>query len=463
MSKGAFAEAGRTAVLQNIQGLQQFLIKYPPFDQMEPTHLVYLIEQCQLHFYAAGDCIAKPADGRIEHLYIIKQGHVIGQRPALSGEGLETHLEVAVGECFPMAAMIGERATRTEYIADEDTFCLRFNREAFTRLLAESDPFRDFAMRGVSSLLQMVNQQVQLKAAETLGAQYSLDTRLGELCGRSPVTCRSGISLREAVCTMQEHMIGGLVMVDEAFSPMGLFALRDLRRVIADGSGQLDTPLEELMHREPFCLPPTATAFDAAMAMTQRHIHHVLVVEDDKLTGVISERDLFSLQRVDLVHLARSISSARSIGELAALRKDISHLVDNMLAHGASPAQLTHIISLLNDHTVCRVIELIIEQDGDPGVPFTWLVFGSEGRREQTLHTDQDNGILFEAGSQTRPTRFARSCYPWPGASTRHWTSAASPCARATSWPATRSCACHARNGCAASAASSSRRPRTTC
>jgi CBS domain-containing protein len=68
-----------------------------------------------------------------------------------------------------------------------------------------------------------------------------------------------------------------------------------------------------------------------------------------------------------------------------------------MLAHGASSTQITHIITLLNDHTVCRVIELTLAEKGDPGVPFSWLCFGSEGRREQTLHTDQDNGILFEA------------------------------------------------------------------
>src|SRR5690606_19312935 len=57
----------------------------------------------------------------------------------------------------------------------------------------------------------------------------------------------------------------------------------------------------------------------------------------------------------------------------------------------------TRIITLLNDHTVRRVIELAIDDMGDPGIPFTWLCFGSEGRSEQTLHTDQDNGILFEA------------------------------------------------------------------
>ncbi|MBW4968450.1 cyclic nucleotide-binding protein, partial [Pseudoalteromonas sp. CR1] len=40
---------------------------------------------------------------------------------------------------------------------------------------------------------------------------------------------------------------------------------------------------------------------------------------------------------------------------------------------------------------------LTLADKGDPGVPFSWLCFGSEGRREQTLFTDQDNGILFDA------------------------------------------------------------------
>ncbi|MEA9980038.1 putative nucleotidyltransferase substrate binding domain-containing protein, partial [Pseudomonas sp. RTS4] len=70
---------------------------------------------------------------------------------------------------------------------------------------------------------------------------------------------------------------------------------------------------------------------------------------------------------------------------------------DRMLAHGASSTQITQIITLLNDHTVCRVIELTVLEKGDPAIPFSWLCFGSEGRREQTLFTDQDNGILFEA------------------------------------------------------------------
>ncbi|RON60062.1 cyclic nucleotide-binding protein [Pseudomonas fluorescens] len=398
MSKAdAFTQAGKTAVLQNIQGTLQFLQRFPPFNQMEHAHLAYLVEQCQLRFYAQGESIIKPADGPVEYFYIVKQGRVVGERQHITKPGTETTFEITTGECFPLAALIGERATRTAHLASEDTFCLQLNKPAFIKLFALSNTFRDFALRGVSSLLDQVNQQVQQKAVETLGTQYSLNTRLGELAMRHPVTCSPETPLREAVKLMHDQQVGSIVAVDEHKAPLGIFTLRDLRHVVAEGIGDFSEALARHMTPSPFYLSPDHSAFDAAIAMTERHIAHVCLVKDQRLCGVVSERDLFSLQRVDLVHLARTIRSAQRVEQLITLRGEIGQLVERMLAHGASSTQITHIITLLNDHTVCRVIELTLAEKGDPGVPFSWLCFGSEGRREQTLHTDQDNGILFDA------------------------------------------------------------------
>ncbi|EJN37515.1 putative signal-transduction protein containing cAMP-binding and CBS domain-containing protein [Pseudomonas sp. GM84] len=395
--KDAYSQAGRTAVLQNIQGTLQFLQRFPPFNQMEHSHLGFLVEQCQLRFYASGESILKPVDGPVEHFYIVKQGRVVGERQHLVKPGVETTFEITSGECFPLAALLGERATRTEHLAGEDTFCLQLNKAAFIRLFSMSDVFRDFALRGVSSLLDQINQQVRQRAVETLGTQYSLNTPLGELAMRHPVVCAPDTPLREAVRLMHEQQVGSIVVVDPQRYPVGIFTLRDLRQVVAAADADLGAPIDRHMTAQPFYLSPQASAFDAAMAMTERHIAHVCLVDNQRLCGVVSERDLFSLQRVDLVHLARTIRHAPRLDTLVSLRGEIGQLVERMLAHGASSTQITQIITLLNDHTVCRVIELALAERGDPGVPFSWLCFGSEGRREQTLHTDQDNGILFEA------------------------------------------------------------------
>jgi CBS domain-containing protein len=95
------------------------------------------------------------------------------------------------------------------------------------------------------------------------------------------------------------------------------------------------------------------------------------------------------------VQLSRSITHAPDIATLTRLGRDIHRVIDQMLVQGASVAQLTQIITLLNDHITRRVITLCVAEAGAPPAAFTWLSFGSEGRQEQTLKTDQDNGILF--------------------------------------------------------------------
>ncbi|XOT97409.1 DUF294 nucleotidyltransferase-like domain-containing protein, partial [Alcaligenes pakistanensis] len=137
------------------------------------------------------------------------------------------------------------------------------------------------------------------------------------------------------------------------------------------------------------------SAFDAALLMVEHRIGHICLVQDHKVVGMVSERDVFSLQRVDLVHLSRALRCAQDVSVLVSLQSDIGRLVDAMLAHGARSEQLTAVITRLNDHTVQRTIELTLPGSGLEGIEFCWLAFGSQARGEQTRHTDQDNGILF--------------------------------------------------------------------
>ena len=120
--------------------------------------------------------------------------------------------------------------------------------------------------------------------------------------------------LREAVTLMHEQQVGSIVVVDEHKAPLGIFTLRDLRQVVADGSGR-PRPSHRAAHDPGAVLSfaPTTAPSTRAIAMTERHIAHVCLVKDQRLCGVVSERDLFSLQRVDLVHLARTIRSAARV------------------------------------------------------------------------------------------------------------------------------------------------------
>ncbi|MDI9246809.1 putative nucleotidyltransferase substrate binding domain-containing protein [Marinobacter sp. CHS3-4] len=380
---------------QNTRAIMAFLREHAPFTSMDENHLAHFAEHASLRFYADGDVVLSPDEGPVTRFHIVKQGRIVGERGSLKDGETETTFEISVGECFPLAALIGERPTHTLHRAAGDTFCLSIENDAFITLLSESEAFRDFCIRGVSSLLDQVNQNIQSNAMVSMGGGSSLDTPLERYAIRNPIVCSPDLPVRKAVARMHENSVGSIVITNDTRHPKGIFTLRDLRTLVAEERAPLDTPIGQVMTPDPCCLTAEADAFEAAMKMAEFHFSHVCVVDDDgRLIGMVSERDLFALQRVDLVNLARTIGTANHLRTLVSLRTDVSRLVDAMLAHGADSGQVVKIITTLNDVTVRRVLELNLMKN-DPGVPFTWLTFGSEGRQEQTLLTDQDNGILF--------------------------------------------------------------------
>lgn len=385
----------KARVLHNTRNLTSFLQAHAPFNQMELHQLSYLIENSELAFFAKGQVIIGPDNGAVESLYIVKKGQIQGERQTINQQSPHVAISILPGECFPMSALLGERSTSTLHRAAQDSFCFIIPKKYFIKTFTDSEPFRDFAIRGVSSLLDQANQQVKLNASENLHEGYSLDTPLCEFAKKNPIVCTPDTPIQKAVERMHANNIGSIVATNEQREPIGIFTLRDLRRVIAEEHQDLSIALSQVMTHKPKSLPITATAFDAALLMAKHHFAHVCLVDKGTLAGVISERDIFSLQRVNLVHLARSLDNAPSFEAINIIRADIPGLINNMLAHGASVLQINRITTLLNDYTVTRILELTSQTYKGIIPDFTWLSFGSEARMEQTLVTDQDNGILF--------------------------------------------------------------------
>ncbi len=390
-------ESSRPATTNTVVApVVEFLSRHAPFDQMSPAHVEFLAKRLNLGFYARGERITEPEQGPAGVFYIIKQGRVRGETEDERGPSEEGAWELVAGECFPIGALLGRRPVRTVHRAVEDSFCFELHREDFEKLLSLSPVFHDFCSRRLANLLDQALRAAQATHATEVSGDASLSAPLANLVRRDPVSCVAATPIRTALERMQTERVGSMIVTDEERRPIGVFTLHDLLpRVVGTGVG-LDTPMSEVMTPQVHTLPPQATAHEAAVLMADRGIGHVCLVEDGKLAGVVSERDLFSLQRIGLVNLSRSITGAPDLQALARHGRDIRRLIDQMLVQGASVAQLLQIITLLNDHVARRAIGLTLAETGMPGVAFSWISFGSEGRQEQTLKTDQDNGIVFE-------------------------------------------------------------------
>jgi CBS domain-containing protein len=230
-------------------------------------------------------------------------------------------------------------------------------------------------------------------------AALNMYSPLSAVIRREPVTVALETTVRASLEIMEKARVGCIVVADpERRVPLGVFTFQDLLRRVTLPGGDLQQPIACVMTSGLIQLKSHATAHEAVLAMARHGVRHVLVVDGEgRLAGIVSQNDLFSLQRVGVKEISTGIQSARDVEGLRRAALGIRELADGLLAQGINAETLTHFISTLNDLITIRVIELAADELDLPTVPMCWVALGSEGRLEQTFSTDQDNGIVFEA------------------------------------------------------------------
>ena len=381
------------------------LRRFAPFDRMERDHLVWLAQRLSLGYYAKGEVVAAPEQGVASRFLVIKQGVVQGEQDVVRAQEDAAWLELHEGECFPLGALLSKRGVTSTYRAKQDVFCYELAAADFQELIQLSPPFQDFCTRRIASLLEQSKQIIQAQYARSSVEQQSLSSPLSAIIRRNPVTCSAETPVRSVLETMHALGIGSMVAVDDAHRPIGIFTLHDVLNRVALAQTDLDQAIIDIMSTHLTTLPPQALAYEAALEMAKHGFRHVLVTQDGKLVGVISEKDLFTLQRIGLRQISAAIRGANDITALQHAAGDIRQLAHNMMAQGVAAEQLTQFISTLNDLLTVRIIELECSMagvmEGQLCAGFCWIALGSEGRYEQTLNTDQDNGIIFQAPEGT--------------------------------------------------------------
>jgi CBS domain-containing protein len=103
----------------------------------------------------------------------------------------------------------------------------------------------------------------------------------------------------QAALLMNEHKIGGLVVIDQG-RVAGMFTERDLLRLVAEGRLPAQTSVGDVMTEEVVCCSPTTPVNEAKSAMKNRRVRHLPVVgAAEELLGVISIGDLNAYETAD--------------------------------------------------------------------------------------------------------------------------------------------------------------------
>lgn len=377
--------------------LRMELMRFAPFSQMGERDLDFFLSHSTLEYFAPGEVLAEPAQQAVKRLFFIRQGAVRGEHGLADTQGAGIHYDA--GDLFPISAAVAGRAVSATYRASADTFVLALPCAAMTELAASSAAFASFLQGRVLSFLELSARAVQAVYASQAMSEQSLERRLDEIMVRAPLACATGTPLRTALEEIRARRVGSVLIHAPDGTLCGILTRHDiLDRVTLPAVG-LDTPIEAVMVHPVMSLSPQHTAQDAALLMSRHGVRHVPVTENGRAVGIVSERDLFALQRLSLRGVSGAIRSAPDLPALESLAPDIRRFAQTLLAQGVQARQLTALISHLNDLLTERLLNLLARQHRLDLQQVCWLALGSEGRSEQTIATDQDNALILPDGA----------------------------------------------------------------
>ena len=378
-----------------VLNLRQELMRRTPFAQMATSHVDRFIANASQAYYAPDETVLSPESGTVAALMLVRQGSVSGRRGLADLAGSAGSFEVAAGDLFPVGAALAGRAVTATYTANEDTFCLLLPAAAMHALAAESAPFADFLNHRVQHFLALSRRAVQAAWSSQTLAEQSLEARLSTLPRKTPLACTAATPLAEALAQMHDRRVGSVLVVDAEGAPQGILTRHDILGRVTLPQRPLSTPIGEVMSAPIHALDSSRTLQEAALLMSRHGVRHVPVTEGGRLVNIVSERDLFAVQRLSLKQVSTQIRAARDLTTLQLMAVQIRRFASNLLGQGVQARQLTELISHLNDVLVERLVQMVAARHGLDLGRACWLAFGSEGRGEQTVATDQDNGLVF--------------------------------------------------------------------
>jgi CBS domain-containing protein len=369
------------------------LIQHPPFSQMRKEDVAALVGAATESRYTADEVILSPDSGGVSHVCVIYRGEVSAHKGIAAFSSTGFHYET--GDMFPVSAALGSRPVTATYTATTETTCLQVPLPVVEKIAQRSPPFASFITGKTLQLLELSRRATQAAYSAQALAALSLERKLRELPSKPLATCGADARVEDVLRIMQQQRVGSVIVTRTGGEIEGIFTRKDVLNRVALPQTPLTSAIAAVMTRDVRTLTVEHTAQDAALLMSRFAIRHVPVLDNARVVSVVSERDLFAIQRMSVKQVSSAARTADDVQTLKFVAQDIRVFARALLSQGVHAKSLTELISHLNDVLTARLLEIVARDFGMSMNDMCWLSFGSEGRSEQTISTDQDNGLIF--------------------------------------------------------------------
>jgi CBS domain-containing protein len=306
------------------------------------------------------------------------------------------------GYCFGGISILlnRTRALKT-VIAKRNTVVYHLPREDFNDLCKSFEPFfhhftAEFGKRMLNDEFNhFVKRPVGFEESHIASDQiYS--KRIESIQYRNIISCPASAPIYMVARTMSKNKVSCLFVKDDAGKIVGYVTDITIRDKVVANLSDANNPVSTIMDKPVVTINIHAFVYEAILMMFRTKVKYLLIEDNGEFVGFQSRNKLLSEQAQSPLVFIQSVKSATTVSELKKKWLKVPEIVTQLLERGVNAEIANQVITTVADTIAIKVIEGVIDEMGQPPAKFVFMVLGSEGRKEQTLKTDQDNAIIYE-------------------------------------------------------------------
>jgi CBS domain-containing protein len=356
---------------------KEFIGKIYPFNKLNNTQLDLCMKAIDIAYYPKNTIIVSP--NKIQDcFFIIIKGEV---------EEFNNDELIAIYEhqdSFDADTLIYNKTNNTFKVSD-DLICYELEKKIFLELLADNKKFNNFYLKNLSSKLQSLKKQEYTNDMSIFMVSKVCDLYLNKICLVDEST-----SIKDAIIKSIEYKTSTVVVKNG--DDYGVITDSLLKKDVLLTSLSLDTKVSQIAKFPFLCVNEDDFLFNVLLLLTENTIKRVGVMKNNILIGTIEQIDILSYFANHIHLIATQINKAQTISELKKASQDIEISVKSLFIKSVATTYIAKMVSELNSKIFKKLFELIFPIDLQESCCL--VIMGSEGRSEQILKTDQDNGLI---------------------------------------------------------------------
>lgn len=354
-----------------------------PFDCLSAEEQALVRDSVDIAYYPQGAVVLDVGDAPA-WLFVVIKGYVT------QTEGDEQLATYGPDDCFDGRGLVAGRVS-SRFAVAEELVAYQLARATVMDLIARNRAFGALLFSDLGQKLSALAQRAQQHQMQSLTL-----ARVDQAFLRPAHVVPAGTDIVAVVRLFQSQRTTS-VLVSGLQGGLGIFSNTTLQRAVLDGRPLAQITVGELASHPVITVRAGDQLGDAMALLLRARVHRLAVLgEDGQVQGILEALDLFSFLANHSHLITVQIEQAADLQALEAAAAQITRLLAALHRGGTRIALMAQLVQQLN----ARLFERAWQMIAPPGLVANSCLFvmGSEGRGEQLLKTDQDNGLLLRDG-----------------------------------------------------------------